>query len=61
MKAYLITTGTVFALVIACHIWRVSAEGLQLARDPVFILLTLLAAALCLWAGWLPRQSSRSR
>ena len=61
MKAYLITTGTVFALIIACHIWRISAEGLQLARDPVFILLTLVFAGLCLWAGWLLRRSSRSR
>jgi hypothetical protein len=52
MKAYLITTGTIFALITAAHIWRVAAEGSRLATDPFFVLLTILAAALSVWA-WL--------
>jgi hypothetical protein len=46
MKAYVITTGTVFALVVAAHIWRAVAEGAALAKNPVFLLTTAAAAGL---------------
>jgi hypothetical protein len=59
MKAYLITTGTVFGLLTLAHIWRIVAEEPQLAREPWFILITTVAAALCLWAWHLLRLSSR--
>jgi len=60
MKAYLITTGTVFGLITAAHIWRIFAEGSHLATDPVFLLLTVLAAGLSFWAWSLLRRSPRS-
>ena len=60
MKAYLITTGTVFGLITLAHICRVFVEGPRLAKDPVFILLTLLAIALCIWAWRLLGRSSRA-
>jgi len=60
MKAYLITTGTVFGLITAAHIWRMFAEGSHLATDPVFLLLTVLAAGLSFWAWSLLRRSPRS-
>jgi hypothetical protein len=50
MKAYLITTGTVFGLITLAHICRMVAEGLRLAKEPVFLLLTFVAAALSIWA-----------
>ncbi len=50
MKAYLITTGTVFALIVVAHIARMAAEGGHLFREPSFLLLTLFAAALSVWA-----------
>jgi hypothetical protein len=50
MRAYLVTTGTVFGLITAAHVWRVAMESRALARDPWFLLVTLLAAALCVWA-----------
>lgn len=50
MKAYLITTGIVFALLVVAHIWRVIVESRQLATDPDFILITLASAALSAWA-----------
>ena len=50
MKAYLFTTATMFALITIAHVWRVFEESLQLARDPFFISMTVLSAALCLWA-----------
>ena len=59
MKAYLITTGTVFGLITLAHIWRVFVEGPHLATDPVFVLLTVAAVALCVWAWCLLKCSSR--
>ena len=59
MKAYLITTGIVFGLITLAHIWRVFAEGSRLASEPVFILLTVLSTALCIWAFRLLKLSSR--
>jgi hypothetical protein len=50
MKAYLITTGVIFALIVVAHVLRAIAEGPAMAKDPFFILLTLLAASLSLWA-----------
>jgi hypothetical protein len=57
MKVYLITTGVVFALITLAHIVRAIAEGPLLAKDPVFIMLTLLAAGLSVWAWRLLRRS----
>ena len=51
MKAYVMTTGTVFGLIVVAHIWRALAEGLSIAENPLYILLTVAAAALALWAG----------
>jgi uncharacterized membrane protein YhiD involved in acid resistance len=59
MKAYLITTGTVFGLITAAHIWRIALEGPRLAMDPFFLVLTLMAVALCFWAFWLLKQVRR--
>ena len=58
MRAYLITTGTVFALIFTAHLLRVIAEGAHVGADPVFILLTLAAAALSCWAWCLLRGST---
>ncbi len=50
MKAYLITTGSLFGLIVLAHILRIIEEGPHLARDPWYILLTLAAGAVSLWA-----------
>jgi hypothetical protein len=57
MKAYLVTTGIIFAFIGVAHIVRVFAEGPRLAKDPFFILLTLLTFALSVWAWRLLRNS----
>ena len=54
MKAYLITTGGVFALLAIMHVWRAIVE--PGAREPLFILLTVLAAAFAAWAFSLLRR-----
>lgn len=56
MKAYLITTGIIFALIVAAHILKAIDEGPGTFKNPVFILLTLLAAGLCVWAGRLLKK-----
>ena len=54
MKPYLITTGTLFALVAVAHLWRTIAEWSRLTTDPGFILegpgLGVLAGAIAFWA-----------
>jgi hypothetical protein len=60
MRAYVMTTGVLFGLITLAHVWRVFEEGRDLATDPSFILLTIAAAALCLWAWRLLRLSTRA-
>jgi hypothetical protein len=59
MKAYLLTTGTVFGLLTLVHIWRAIVESTL--RDPAFMLITVLSAALCIWAIRLLRIEARGR
>jgi hypothetical protein len=60
MKAYVLTTGVVFGLLVAVHILRLCADGLQVATNPWFVLTTVAAAALCFWAWRLFRRLPRS-
>ena len=39
MRAYLITTGTVFGLITLAHLLRMIFEGRERATDPAYILL----------------------
>ena len=57
MRAYVITTGVIFALVTIAHLLRMAHESYVL-REPVYILLTILTAALTGWAVYLLRRSS---
>jgi hypothetical protein len=61
MRPYVITTGTVFGLLVVAHVWRVVEEGPGLAREPWFVVFTLAAAAMSLWAWRLLRNSRPSR
>jgi len=58
MKAYVTTTGSVFGLLVLAHLARVIAEGPHVATDPLFVFMTVLAAVLCVWAGYLLRTRS---
>ena len=63
MKAYLITTGTIFALVTLAHLARTPEIWSRRVSDPWFFwsfaLLTLISAAIAVWAWrlWLRRVS----
>ena len=50
MRAYVGTTGVIFGLLVVAHVWRAVVEGPHLATDPWYVLITLAAAGMCLWA-----------
>jgi len=50
MKSYVITTGSLFAVLVVVHLWRAVEEGPQLASRPEYIGVTALAGAMCFWA-----------
>ena len=56
MKAYTITTGVIFALIAAAHVWRVVAERPRLVQDAGFMLLTAGSVALAVWAWFLVKK-----
>ncbi len=59
MKAYLITTAVLFGALTLVHVWRVIEEGATLLTSPWWILITLAAAVLCVWACRLLRLANR--
>lgn len=60
MKAYVMTTGILFGLITLAHLWRVLEEGVGLATNPWYVLITIATAALCIWAWRLLRLSARA-
>jgi hypothetical protein len=50
MKFYLALTAIVFGLLAVLHLWRMVAESANLAKDPWFLIITVISAALCFWA-----------
>lgn len=60
MKAYLVTTGTVFGLITAAHLARMIVEWPQQATEPLYLLLTAASAGLSAWAWYLFRRLARA-
>ena len=50
MKAYVTTTGVLFALLVVLHVWRAFAEGGSEFKSPIYIASTVACAALAIWA-----------
>jgi hypothetical protein len=59
MKAFLVTTGVLFGLMVVVHLVRVGAEP-RMAKDPWFIVITVAAGVMSLWAWRLLWRSRRS-
>jgi hypothetical protein len=59
MKPYVVTTGVIFGLIAAAHVWRFFEEGRGLLSQPWFDALTLTSAVLFLWACRLLWRASR--
>lgn len=51
MKAYLITTGSLFGLLAAVHVWQTIAEWPPRGASLVETGIGLVALGLCVW-GW---------
>ena len=60
MKTFLLTTGTIFGLLTLAHLWRIFGENASLAKDPWFMLITVIAAAMSVWAFRLARVAPKS-
>ena len=60
MKAYLVTTGTVFGLITVAHLVRMFVEWPHPATEPLYVLLTVASGGLCVWAWLLFRRLARS-
>lgn len=58
MRAYVITTAIIFALITISHLVRMTVEP-RVLTEPIYVLLTLLSAALAIWAILLLRRPSR--
>jgi hypothetical protein len=59
MKPFLIIAATVFTLIVLAHIARITVEP-DKARDPWFLLITIVAAGLGGWAWQLVWRTRRS-
>jgi len=59
MKAYVITTGAIFALLVVMHILRLVTESTRFLTDPIFIAFTIASAALAVWSWIVLRRLSR--
>ena len=57
MRAYVIITGVVFALITIAHIVRMVVEP-HVLTEPVYLFLTLLSAALAIWAMLVLRRAT---
>jgi membrane protease YdiL (CAAX protease family) len=61
MKGYIVTSGVIFALLALSHVARVALESWRLAREPEYIVITLAAAAMAVWAYRAYRRIEPSR
>jgi hypothetical protein len=60
MRAYVLTTGILFALLVAAHVWRFFEERTSLGSEPHFLIASVIAAGLSGWAFSLYTRSGRS-
>ena len=59
MRAYVLTTGVIFGLLAVAHLFRVVGESHHLATDPWFLIITVIAALLSVWAFTVARRIPR--
>ncbi len=60
MRRYVVTTGVAFTLLTLAHVWRAAVEGWTVARDPWFVLSTVVATSLAIWAWRILARSGHS-
>jgi len=50
MRGYILTSGVIFALLALSHVARIVMESWSLAQRPEFVGISLVAAAMAVWA-----------
>jgi len=53
------TSGLIFGALFLAHLLRIAMENRHLAMEPLFLVITLLSATLCIWAIILVRRLKR--
>lgn len=61
MKAYVLTTAIVFALITLAHIARAFVEGAHVLAEPIFLLFTVISVGFVGWATALLTKSAGSK
>ena len=56
MRRYLIVTAAIFVIILGAHGMRVAAEGTRLLTEPDFVLASLAALGMAIWAVVLLRR-----
>jgi hypothetical protein len=59
MRAYLIASGGIFALLVLAHIARLLSEGIMVAFEPIFAASTILGVGMSAWAWRLLMQKKK--
>lgn len=59
MRAYVMSTGSLFAVLTIVHVWRWIEEGSHVITDPWFIGITLVAIGFVAWAWRLLRETAQ--
>jgi hypothetical protein len=60
MRAYVMTSGGIFGLIVVAHILRMVEEGPQVARDPLYVIATIVAVGFSVWSFLLLRLRART-
>ncbi|HET6432717.1 hypothetical protein [Dyella sp.] len=55
MRAYVVVTGCLFALIVMAHVARLIAEGFAPLHEPIFLIATLGASGMTVWAAVIVR------
>lgn len=50
-RAYVAVSGALFVAILALHGWRLSAEHTGPLHDPIFVMASLIALVMGVWAG----------
>jgi hypothetical protein len=56
MRRYLIVTAAIFVIILGAHAARIIAEGTRLLVEPDFVLASLAALGMAIWAIVLLRR-----
>lgn len=61
MRAYIITTGVIFALLTVAHVARVMIEGTHVLKEPIFVITTICSVGMVVWAMFLLKKLIANR